>query len=206
MPWDNDELLQRQREANERLVLATLRLEQDVESARAALMESSAAVGFLRGSDLVIEFANPRILTMWGRTTDVIGQPLLDAMPELRGQGFAGLIAEVMRTGVPFTAVEMPAKLVRNGKLETVFFNFAYTATRDAANVIDGISVIAFDVTPQAVARGLIALGARVGRSLVSQACLRDQLRHCSEALVAFGAACAGIWIYDPTRSLSDQL
>ena len=199
MPVSNDELLRSQREANEHLVLATMRMEQEADSARAALMEAPAAVGLLRGRDLTIEFVNPGILEMWGRTSDVIGKPLLDALPELRGQGFDDLMANVMRTGTPFIASEMPCKLMRDGRLETVYFNFAYTPTRTAHNVIDGVSVIAFDVTPAAVARKLIALTARVGRSLVAEGLLAEQLGVCCAALVEFGAAFARIWTYNPS-------
>jgi signal transduction histidine kinase len=199
MPWSNDDLLRSQREANEHLVLATMRLEQEADSARASLMDAPAGIGILRGSDLTIEFANPGILKAWGRTSDVIGKPLMDAMPELRGQGFDDLLANVMRTGTPFIASEMPCKLVRHGKLVTVYFNFAYTPTRDALSVIDGVSIIAFDVTPAAVARKQIALTARVGRSLVAEGLLTEQLRVCCSALVEFGAAFARIWTYNPS-------
>ncbi len=200
MPWTHDELLRRQREANEHLVLTSMRLEQEADSARASLMDSPAAVGILRGPDLTIEFANPGLLKVWGRTSDVIGKPLLEAMPELRGQGFDDLLFDVMRTGTPFIAArEMPCKLIRDGKLETVYFNFSYTPTRNADQVIDGVSVIAFDVTPAAVARKLIALTARVGRSLVAEGLLADQLGVCCSALMEFGAAFARIWTYNPS-------
>ena len=199
MPWSKDDLLRSQREANEHLLLATMRLEQQADSARASLMDAPAAVGILRGSDLTIEFANAGILKTWGRTSDVIGKPLMEAMPELRGQGFDDLLVNVMRTGTPFIASEMPAKLIRDGKLETVYFNFSYTPTRDAHGVIDGVSIIAFDVTPAAVARKLIALTARVGRSLVAEGHLTEQLGVCCSALVEFGAAFARIWTYNPS-------
>ena len=198
MPSSNDDLLRSQREANEHLVLATIRMEQAVDSARASLMEAPAAVGILRGSDLTIEFANPGILKVWGRTSDVIGKPLLDSMPELRGQGFDDLLVNVMRTGTPFIANETPCKLMRDGKLETVYFNFSYTPTRNAHDVIDGVSIIAFDVTPSAVARKLIALTARVGHSFIDGGLLAKQLGVCCAALVEFGAAFARIWTYTP--------
>ena len=202
MPSSNDDLLRRQREANEHLVLASVRIEQEADAARASLMEAPAAVGILRGRDHTIEFANPGMLRMWGRTSSVIGKPLLDALPELRGQGFDDLLAGVMRTGTPFIGSEVPAKLMRDGKLESVYFNFAYSPTRDAHNVIDGVSVIAFDVTPAAVARKLIALAATVGGSLVAKGSLTDQLGNCCAALVEFGAAFAGIWTYSGSHEV----
>lgn len=93
----------------------------------------------------------------------------------------------------------MSVKLMRDGKLETVYFNFSYTPTRNAQNAIDGVSIIAFDVTPAATARKVIALGARVGRALVAEGLLADQLEACCAALVEFGPACARIWTYNPS-------
>lgn len=201
-PWTEEDVRQSQREANEKLAPTAIRLGQEADAARAALMDAPAAVGLLRGADLTIEFANPGILTMWGRASDVVGMRLLDAMPELRGQGFDDLMAEVMRTGRPFIGNEIPAKLVRGGKLETVYFNFAYTPTRDANQRTDGVSILAFDVTPQAVARRLMALAARVGRSLVAEGSLTEQLRDCCVALVEFGAAFARVWTYNPNHQV----
>lgn len=198
MPDRAQDIMRQQREANERLLLATLRLEEQADLARVALIEAPAAVGHVRGPDLTIAFANPEILKMWGRTSDVVGLSILDAMPELRGQGFDTLMMDVMRTGTPHVGHEVPARLVREGRAETRYFNFAYTPTRDARNVIDGVAIIAFDVTSQAVARKLMALTSAVGRSLVGQDSLEVQLIKCCEALVGFGAASARIWTYEP--------
>lgn len=205
MPDRSDDTIRQQREANEQLLLATLRLEEQADLARAALMEAPAAVGLLRGLDLTIAFANPEILKMWGRTSAVVGRPLLDAMPELRGQGFDTLLLDVMRTGTPHIGSEVPARLVRGGRAETRYFNFAYTPTRDARNVIDGVAVIAFDVTLQAVARKVIVLTSAVAQSLVRQASLEVQLTTCCEALVGFGAASARIWTYEPGEQLLES-
>jgi signal transduction histidine kinase len=198
VPHSRDDTLRQQQEANEHLLLATLRLEEQADLARAALTESPAAVGLVRGLDLTIAFANPEILNMWGRTNDVVGLPILDALPELRGQGFDLLMMDVMRTGTPYLGNEVPARLVRGGRAETVYFNFAYTPTRDARNVIDGVAIIAFDVTAQAVARKLMVLTSAVGHSLVGQDSLQAQLVQCCEALVQFGVASARIWTYEP--------
>ena len=202
MRQNKDDVLRTQRRANEHLVLAALRLEELADSARGALMEASAAYAIVRGTELIIELANPAILKMWGRTEAIIGKPLLEAMPELRGQGFDGLMFEVMRTGVPFLANEIAARLVRNGKLGTLYFNVGYSPVRNALNEIDGISIIAFDVTPQAVAKTLLALGARVGRALVAEGCLGEHLEECCAALVDFGAATARIWTYNSSHEV----
>ncbi len=205
VPDRDDDTMRQQREANEQLLLATLRLEEQADLARAALIEAPTAIGLLRGLGLTIAFANPEILKMWGRTSAVVGLPLLDAMPELRGQGFDTLLLDVMRTGTPHIGSEVPARLVRGGRAETRYFNFAYTPTRDARNVIEGVAIIAFDVTLQAVARKLMVLTSAVAHALVRQASLEVQLTTCCEALVGFGAASARIWTYEPGEQLLES-
>ncbi len=160
-------------------------------------MEAPAAIALLRGPTFVITLANRRIREAWGRTADIIGLPLFEALPEIRGQGFEELLVTVLRTGSSHVGNEIPAQVYRNGRLETVYFNCVYSATRDAAGALDGVAVFAFDVTPQVIARERATLGANVGRALVVDAPLSVQLRLCCEALVGLGAALARIWTYN---------
>src|SRR5206468_2115603 len=53
-----------------------------------ALFEQSPSfIAVLRGPDHVFETANAAYLRLVGRD-DILGKPLLEALPELRGQGF----------------------------------------------------------------------------------------------------------------------
>ncbi|HEX5055025.1 MAG TPA: ATP-binding protein [Gammaproteobacteria bacterium] len=113
-------------------------------------------VVMLRGPDYVIELANPHVCKVWGRRhEDVINRPLLDALPELRGQVFKDMLDKVMRTGIPQEGKEAPARLDRrgDGDFDTVYFNFVYAPVRNAAGAVDGVLVIAFDVTDEVAAR-----------------------------------------------------
>lgn len=110
----------------------------------------------LRSYDYIIELANPPTCRIWGRREeDVVGKPLFDALPELRGQVFKDLLDGVMRTGNPHQGKEVPAQFDRrgDGTLDTVYFNFVYTPLRGITGSIDGILVTAFDVTDEVLAR-----------------------------------------------------
>jgi len=192
------------------LKIAALRdqVEQEREATRllmeAVFTDAPAAIALLRGPELTIAFANPRCVELWQRekASDVVGKPLLVALPELRGQGFAVMLQQVMQTGQPVFGNEAPATLLRNGKEISARLNFAYVPTRDAAGAIEGVSVFAFDVTREVEARSQAELGEHVGHALVTQEGLTDQLRHCCEALVMMGAAFARIWVYDATHEV----
>jgi PAS domain S-box-containing protein len=118
-------------------------------------MQAPTPILILRGADHVIELANEMTCRVWGRKErEVVGKPLLEAIPELQGQPFKELLDGVLRTGVPYIGRETPARLDRgDGWLDTVFFNFVYAPLRGIDADIEGILVIAFDVTAEVKAR-----------------------------------------------------
>jgi PAS domain S-box-containing protein len=118
------------------------------------ILQAPAAMCILTGKDFVVEIANQRVLDLWSKTSkEVIGIPVLEALPEIKDQGIGELLNKVYSTGEKFTANEFPVMLLRNGKMETLFLNFVYEAIRDSEGNISGIMVIAMDVTLQAIAR-----------------------------------------------------
>ncbi|MBG8556305.1 PAS domain-containing sensor histidine kinase [Hymenobacter guriensis] len=139
-------------------VTAQARAGQEREAQRqqlAAVFEQApVAMALLQGPDYVIEVANTRVAELWGRTPDqVVGQPLLEALPEVRDQGFKELLDQVVATGEAFVAQEVTALLMRKGQLETVYLNFVYQPLRDAEDAIRSVAAVAVEVTGQVMAR-----------------------------------------------------
>ena len=117
-------------------------------------MQAPTLIAVLRGPEHVIELANPPVCQLWGRAeADLINRPLFNALPELRVQVFQSLLDEVYRTGRSHVGKETPTTLVREGVTETVYLNFVYSPFRNIEGAIEGIFVIASDVTAQVLAR-----------------------------------------------------
>jgi PAS domain S-box-containing protein len=118
-------------------------------------MQAPTLIAVLKGPDHVIELANPPICRVWRhREEDIRNRPLFDVMPELRDQVFRSLLEDVYRTGVPHVGTETPAQFDRGrGTTETVYFNFVYSPFWNVDGRIEGIFVIASDVTEQVLAR-----------------------------------------------------
>ena len=115
---------------------------------------SSWGVLILKGSGYIIHSIDALILQMWGRTqTQVLDKPLFEALPELAGQGFEDLLLGVYTTGVPFMGKELPGELLRDGRRDTIYFDFIYLPIRDEGEHITGITVVATDATAQVLAR-----------------------------------------------------
>jgi len=132
---------------------------QSEERFRNIVEQSPMAIGVLRGRDMVVELGNDAIFQVWGKNRDIIGKGLLDALPEIRGQVFMSLLQEVYDTGQPFFGNGTLARLERNGRLEDVYFNFAYTPMRTGGGV-SGILVLATEVTELVLARKTVEASA----------------------------------------------
>jgi PAS domain S-box-containing protein len=117
------------------------------------LLQSPSIFLILEGPDMVITFVNEPLLASWGRTTEIVGKPLLSVMPELADQPFPVLLREVYNTGRTHIGKEEKAVLVKNGITYDVYYNYVYQPILDPEGAVSGITVMANDVTEQVVAR-----------------------------------------------------
>ena len=118
-------------------------------------MQAPFPVAIFRGPDHVIEIANDAILRSWGKDSNVVGRPWLDALPEMRNQPFPEQLDGVYRTGATFEGRAQLARMPTGpaGELQDAYFNYVYAALVDGRGVVDGVMVCAFDVTDQVLAR-----------------------------------------------------
>ncbi len=120
---------------------------------RSLIEEAPVATCVFRGEEMVIEIANEAMLSHWGRDTEVLGKPLLLALPELEGQGFLELLQSVFRTGEPYAASDVVAVLEIGGQLLPSYFDINYKALRDESGTIYGVMNTAINVTEKLLAR-----------------------------------------------------
>ncbi|WP_324671238.1 PAS domain-containing protein [Hymenobacter sp. GOD-10R] len=131
------------------------------------LHQAPVAIAYLEGADYCIQIANPTVCELWARPESLLlGQPLLDALPELQGQGVDTLLDGVLHSGVPYEGTELPFRLLRHGQLETIYFNFVYQPQRTAQGQMNGVLVVAHDVTEQVRARQRLEAQERQTRQL----------------------------------------
>lgn len=118
-------------------------------------MQAPTLIAVLRGPEHVIELANPPVCQAWVHTEEeLLGRPLFEAMPELGDQLFPSLLDGVYLTGIPHVGRETPARFDQDGgEPRIVYFNFIYSPFRNIDGEIEGIFVIASDVTAQVQAR-----------------------------------------------------
>ncbi len=117
------------------------------------LSQSIMAIGILKGTDMVISFANDPLLATWGKGKNIIGKPLLEVLPEIEKQVFPYLLQKVYTSGIPYYGYETKVTLIRKGKKEQVYYNFVYQPYTEVDNSITGITILATEVTEQVLVK-----------------------------------------------------
>jgi PAS domain S-box-containing protein len=130
--------------------------ELQVERSRLAevFRQSPAFLAILRGPDHVFELVNDAYYAVVGHR-DIVGKPVLEALPEVRDQGFVGLLDGVLESGAPFIGREVSIRLARTpGAIpEERFVDFVYQPLVEADGVRSGVVAHGSDVTAQVLAR-----------------------------------------------------
>ncbi|RLJ72902.1 PAS domain-containing sensor histidine kinase [Pedobacter alluvionis] len=131
------------------LVHSRMEMAKSEERFRNLLLDTPMATGYYETEDIIISLANDEMLRFWGKDKSVIGKPIEEAIPELKGQPFINILKEVYRTGIPYHADQQEALLPVNGKMEKLWFNFTYKPLMNAEGKVYAILHAAMDVTKQ---------------------------------------------------------
>ena len=136
------------------LVLSRKHLERNAEMLQNLYLNAPAYVATLQGSTYIYDLVNPAYQNLFG-SREIIGKPILEALPELKGQGFDKLLDNVYNTGEIFVGNEMLSWLAYDKGLEPAerYFNFSYQPIYDFNKKITGILIFGYEVTEQVLAR-----------------------------------------------------
>lgn len=176
----HEELSTLNNELENRVAKRTLELyhtKREVENQRSRLfrlfMGAPAGICMLSGPELVFELVNPLYKQLLpGR--QVLGKPILEALPEIQNQAIYQIILDVYRTGVTYEGKEFPVGITnQEGRLEDRFYDFTYQARYDTDGAIDGLVVFAYDVTREVKARRQVEEKEKVLRQVMES---MDQL------------------------------
>jgi PAS domain S-box-containing protein len=119
-----------------------------IEKAYHLFMQAPFVIGFVKGEKNILELMNESALKLWGKGPDVIGKPLLEAIPEGADQNFLQLINQVRTTGKTFTGREVAVTTLRSGVKEVRYFDLVYQPVyEDGQRAPVGVFTISHDVT-----------------------------------------------------------
>jgi len=116
--------------------------------------QAPAFLAVLRGPEHVFALANDAYYRLVGKR-ELIGKPVLEALPEVAEQGFKDLLDEVLATGTPYVGREVSVRIGRTpgSQPEERFLDFVYLPLVEGENERAGIIAHGTDVTEQVLAR-----------------------------------------------------
>lgn len=139
-------LTARRAEADRERLLREVEAEQ--ERLKNLFAQAPAFMCALEGPDHVFTLANERYYQLVGRR-DIIGKTVVEALPEIAGQGFIELLDGVYRTGASFFGSAVLVQIARHPSQppEERFIDYVYQASRDLDGTITGVLVHGVDQT-----------------------------------------------------------
>ncbi|HSJ09886.1 MAG TPA: PAS domain-containing sensor histidine kinase, partial [Longimicrobiales bacterium] len=143
---------QRRAERERERLVAELTVER--QRLRDVFTSAPSFIVVFRGADHTYEFVNDAYYQLVGRR-DLIGLPLVEGLPEIRGQGFPELLDRVLETGEPWVGREAPVVLQRTSDAlpETRYLNMVLQPLGEADGTFSGVAAHGFDVTEQVESR-----------------------------------------------------
>lgn len=147
------------------------------------LSRSSSALAIYTSDQIIIEMANAAMLAAWGRGSEVIGQPLSQALPEISNQPFVMMLQQVWNTGINDVGKGIPADLFVDGKLQRFYFDYEYLAIKNELGEVYAILHTATDVTEKTLNREALALAIEKELMLKREKALNEELAATNEEL-----------------------
>ena len=114
---------------------------------RSVIDNAPFPIGVYTGYNMRIDIANPSMLEVWGKGSDVIGKSYKEILPELRDQGIFHQLDQVIATGHAFHKKNQQINLVADGVQKSFYFNYSFTPLRNASGNVYGVMNTAADVT-----------------------------------------------------------
>jgi len=110
--------------------------------------QAPAGICILNGPDHTFELVNGGYQQFFPRRK-ILGLPVLKALPELKGTPIEEILNNVYSSGQTFAASGqlIPLAYIPDGPVEDRYFDFVYQARLNVIDQVDGIIVLAFEVT-----------------------------------------------------------
>ena len=150
-------------------------------------MNAPASICTFKGPTHIYELVNPAYQKLFDKR-DLVGKSLLEALPELKGQGVDKILDNVYNTGEIFTSTEIPVKIARadNMEPEQRYYNTTMQPIYDEAHKIIGVVNFGYDVTEQIMARKQIEASEKRFSNMLSQSLMAIAIFKGPEMVVEF--------------------
>ena len=143
----------------DRVLERTKELASSENNLRYLINDAPVAIGVLNGVELTIESANQYLLNTWGKSSEIIGETVYKAIPEIYESSFFSSLAEVLANGHPYVGNEVRGTIDIDGRKKEIYTDFICKRLIDESGQTEKIIVIATDVTEKVKLRIVIEEG-----------------------------------------------
>lgn len=151
-------------------VLDRQALEASQQQTLASFEQAPVALAVLTAPQLTYRMANASYRQLLGRSADqLVGKPIREAVPEMKGQDFIERLEQVIATNTPYEAKETAFEVRRQDKLERLYYDFTYQPWQEDGRTT-GVMIVATEVTQQVLSRQKIEASETRFRSLIEEA------------------------------------
>lgn len=148
-------------------VLTRKKLEESEKRFRNTVKQLPLGICVLKGPNLIAEMVNTTYLHIIDKEEkDILNKPIFDSVPEAKEKVFP-LLKNVFETGTAYYTDELPVTLNRYNKEELGYFNLVFYPLKDENDVIEGVTVVSYEVTEEVKARHLLAESEKAFRKIV---------------------------------------
>ncbi|SEJ20238.1 PAS domain S-box-containing protein [Dyadobacter sp. SG02] len=139
------------------------------EHLRTLIEQAPVATALFVGKEMVIDIPNEAMLKVWGKGRSVVGKPLHEALPELKGQPFEAILQRIYQTGEAHSEQGARTELVIDGTLQTFYYDYTYKPLKNTRGEVYAILDMAVDVTEQVMSRQELEQSEERYRQLASE-------------------------------------
>jgi PAS domain S-box-containing protein len=128
---------------------ATLKAQLAAEQMQKLFHDIPAQIAIVRGPELVYDYINPQYKRELFPGRDVLGLPLLAALPEIEGQPIWDILQGVYQTGEPFIENELliPLAAEVGGEVADHYFNLVYQPLKNEGGEVYALLSFKYEVT-----------------------------------------------------------
>jgi serine phosphatase RsbU (regulator of sigma subunit) len=137
---------------------------------------STAVLALLDGPAHILRAANDAFHAVLGTDPADVGRPLAQSLPALAEQDLSALLAEVYRSGRPYSGQDIPIRLGRGGQSHEAYFDLSVEPRLDRAGRVAGIRILGVDITPLKHAQSFAAEQRALLEQIARHAPVRDVL------------------------------
>ncbi|MDT3405369.1 PAS domain-containing protein [Mucilaginibacter terrae] len=122
-----------------------------------------AQIAIISGPDMVYSYINPQYQRELFPNREVMGMPLLAAVPEIADKPIWHTLKNVYSTGEPYinTEICVPLASENGGQLSDHYFNVVYQPLRNEHGEVNAILSFKYDVTEHVTARKMLEISAQ---------------------------------------------